>query len=241
MEDAVADPLIQQLFNVLQAANVEAVKLADNGGDCKALVRSLFFADGATPSATPLSPPVVSFGNYLIYYQAPGGETAFLTRAQVEVIMEFWSKALLQQLYNILQAANVEAVNVEESGGDCKTLVRVLFFASGATYDGSPLPPPNTYVGDYLIYYKDSSNRIAFLTRAQVEVIMEFGKLAKDDKGVASTSPVGCCTDQNSLGTNNVPASMCACPPNKSWSQSPCGGKLGRAAPGQTASERGHD
>ena len=61
---------------------------------------------------------------------------------------------LIQQLFNILQAANVQAVKVDETGGNPRPLLTSLFLANGATADGTPLPPPNAYVGDYLVYYE---------------------------------------------------------------------------------------
>ena len=77
-----ANKLIQQFFNILQAANVEAVKIAENGGHCDALVRSVFFASGATADGTPLPWPNVDVGDYLVWFTNPnGGETALLTRA----------------------------------------------------------------------------------------------------------------------------------------------------------------
>jgi hypothetical protein len=141
------------------------------------------------------------------------------------------STVLLQQLLNILQAANVEAVKAEQKcDHSCKSLVTSLFFASGATFDGSPATPPDVFVGDYLVFYDDHGVQ-AFLTRAQVEVINDYFGTCDDNGADAGdtdsirpkrVSPVGFCTDpdNNDVCTSNVPQSMCL--PPKIYSQTPC-------------------
>jgi hypothetical protein len=153
------------------------------------------------------------------------------------------STVLLQQLLNILQAANVEAVKAEgKSDHSCKSLVTSLFFANGATFDGSPTAPPDVFVGDYLVFYDDHGVQ-AYLTRAQVEVIEDyFGTCDDKDADTGDTgkirpnrvSPVGCCTDpDNNSSTNNVPQSMCLSP--KIWSQRPCASPLDKSERGASA------
>ena len=133
---------------------------------------------------------------------------------------------VVQQLFNMLQAANVEAVKVAETDGGCKALVRTLFFANGATGDASPLTPPTAYVGDYLVAYTAPTGETALLTRAQAEVIEDFWDLVSEVAGrqVGGIAPLGCCTNQAGVGTNNVTQSMCPIPPNQSWCQGQCGG-----------------
>jgi hypothetical protein len=162
---------------------------------------------------------------------------------------------LIQQFVNMLQAVNVEAVKIAEGGGDSKSLLRTLFFASGATGDGQPLDPPEVYVGDYLVYWTNPhGNETAYLTRAQVEVIEDFWPLQAGGAGGAAAAapaaqggpqPVGCCTYYPS-GTQkeNVPQNMCTAP--NIWTQSACGGTFpGRRKPVAPVDEpncgQGHD
>jgi hypothetical protein len=152
----------------------------------------------------------------------------------VPVVADFTSTAkedtvastALQQILNILQAANVEAAKILESG-QCTPLARSLLFADGATADGSPLPlPQSSYLGDYLIYYTSPDGKVsAYLTRAQAEVIEDYGDLAGDAaRAIAvpkSVQPLGCCTDPDGTRHNNVPPSLCQKP--STWMQGPCG------------------
>lgn len=161
------------------------------------------------------------------------------------------SSNVIQQLFNVLQAANVQAVKFDVDGGSPRPLITSLLLANGATGDGKPLPPPpHDYVGDYLVLYTAPGGETALLTRAQAEVVMEFWDLPKAKEGrhglVTGTTPVGCCTDKDGGAKNNVPISQCICPPNQSWSQSPCGGwgdgrhKRGVVS-GPAAVEKAHD
>ena len=132
---------------------------------------------------------------------------------------------VIQQLLNILQAANVEAVKVDRNDRDCRPLLTSLFLANGATAEGDHIEDlPTIYVGDYLISYTTPGGEEALLTRAQAQVIMEFWDLEKQDEAAQGTEPLGCCTDRNGKQTENVKYSSCAIPPNRSWSQGPCGG-----------------
>jgi hypothetical protein len=138
---------------------------------------------------------------------------------------------LIQQLFNILQAANIEAVRIEEAGGNCKSLVRSLLFADGATFDGGPiLTTPSFYLGDYLVYYKTPGGESALLTRAQVEVIMECIDRNDADRAVPGTvAPLGCCTYLDGTSSNNMTQSACLNQPNhQSWCQGPCPSYGGR-------------
>jgi hypothetical protein len=159
---------------------------------------------------------------------------------------------LIQQFLNILQAANVEAVKIAENGGECESLVRTLFFASGATAKGQPLDPPDQYVGDYLVYFTNPhGNETAYLTRAQIEVIEDFWDLKGGDgapaavpPAPASVQPVGCCTYYpGGTQKNNIPQSMCVAP--NVWSQSACGSFGGGRKPiapvGEPPGGQGHD
>lgn len=154
---------------------------------------------------------------------------------------------VIQQLLNILQKANIEAVKIEQGDSDCKLLVTSLLFANGATGNGGPIEdPPAFYVGDHLVSYKTPGGEKALLTRAQVQVIMEFWDLPKGDGALKGPEPLGCCTDKNGIGRNNIAKSDCGCPPYKSWSVGPCGGygdggpKRGAPVP-QPASGQGHN
>jgi hypothetical protein len=133
---------------------------------------------------------------------------------------------LVQQLLNILQAANVEAIKVDRDKADSKPLTTSLLFADGATGDGTPLDPPSIYVGDYLVQFTaPGGGETALLTRAQAEVFLEFYDLGGPDVTTSGgTAPLGCCTDHNGQGKNNVTQSNCPSPPNLSWSQGACGG-----------------
>jgi hypothetical protein len=82
--------VIQQLLNILQASNVAAGGVPEGGNACESLLRAVLFANGATCDGMPLAPPATYVGDYLIYYVTPDGETAYLTRAQAEVIDTFW-------------------------------------------------------------------------------------------------------------------------------------------------------
>jgi hypothetical protein len=158
---------------------------------------------------------------------------------------------VVQQLLNILQAANVQAVKVDRDGAECKPLTTSLLFADGATGRNPkpppplyPLPPPAIYVGDYLVLYTSPGGETAWLTRAQAQVIDEFWDLGRGDDVRQGTTPLGCCTDKYGVGHDNVTKSDCACPPNQSWAQGPCGGYEDRgrdhaAAPDQLAGGQG--
>ena len=137
---------------------------------------------------------------------------------------------VLQQLLNILQAANVAAIRADQNADhSCRSLINSLFLANGATFDGSPIESPDIFVGDYLVFY-DAHGLQAFLTRAQAEVIDDFFGDCDDNGGngakaggitPATVSPVGCCS--NADGSNpqdNVPRSMCNDP--QVWHQRPC-------------------
>jgi hypothetical protein len=130
---------------------------------------------------------------------------------------------VIQQLFNMLQAANVEAVTLSENDGSSKSLIRTLFFANGATFDGSPLRPPSFYVGDYLISYTAPTGETALLTAAQAQVIADFWDLGVPPSfSGGGVAPLGCCTNQDGTGTNNITKSACPVPPNRSWCQGPC-------------------
>jgi hypothetical protein len=130
---------------------------------------------------------------------------------------------LIQQLLNVLQAANVEAVRASAGSEDCKRLVSSLFFANGATGDAGPrLCPPVIDVSEYLVKYTSPGGETAYLTMAQAQVISESWDL---ERLMPDTHhPLGCCTDSSGKGTPNKTKNDCPCPPNQSWCQGPCGG-----------------
>jgi hypothetical protein len=141
---------------------------------------------------------------------------------------------VLQQLLNILQAANVAAIKADQNcDKSCRLLIDSLFLANGATFDGSPSDPPDIFVGDFLVFY-DAHGLQAYLTRAQAAVIDGFFGDCDDDDGngaqagvikPATVSPVGCCSDANGMnGKDNVPRSMCNDP--QVWHQRPCASPL---------------
>jgi hypothetical protein len=82
--------IIQQLLNILQAANVAAIQ-ADQNCDraCRALINSLFLANGATFDGSWIGKPDIFVGDYLVFYDDHGVQ-AYLTRAQVEVLEDYF-------------------------------------------------------------------------------------------------------------------------------------------------------
>jgi len=137
---------------------------------------------------------------------------------------------LIQQLLNILQKANVQAVQVAKGASDDRSLLVSLLFANGATWDGSPLPPPSGDYWEYLVYCTTPGGETAALTRAQFEVIMEFWPKEQadhleraEDVVPTGTVPLGCCTDIHGKQTPNTKATDCAVPPNQAFQQNdPC-------------------
>lgn len=88
-----ASPLIQQLLNLLQDINVTAIRFDKAAPDKKPPITPIFLATGATGDGSPSPPPNnINVSDYLVSFTTPDGETAMLTRAQAEVIMEVWHK-----------------------------------------------------------------------------------------------------------------------------------------------------
>jgi hypothetical protein len=134
---------------------------------------------------------------------------------------------LIQQLLNVLQATNLQAVKVDQNNGPIRPLLTSLFLANGATSDGNPLPfPTDVDFADYLVWYQAPGGESALLTRAQIEVIMESSTPNEGDRNPLTTKTFGCC-----MGPGGPQPSMlqsaCEIPPNEGWSQGACPSKNG--------------
>jgi hypothetical protein len=134
IKDPGPNPVIQQLLNILQAANFQAVKADRYNGDCRQLIISLLLANGATGNGSKSTAhiPHQDCSDYLVYYTSPNGEAAYLTRAQAEVIQDFWPtakseksnkadlvRAQIQPLGCCIDANGNATVNVPPSQCNC--------------------------------------------------------------------------------------------------------------------------
>jgi hypothetical protein len=233
-------PVIQQMANIITAANVPGNLTTPPPDAAQQMALILLSAAGATPDNSPCPQPN---GANLSPYTFPddgqghGGETAYLTADQVSVLNTAFgtrvrTRFLAQALINLIEDVDIAIAQNHLPAGDqnlindAALLVRLATPTAAVINDGAIRYPgrkrPQIANLSLFLRYMDESVGAGYVSTAQIQVIKKCpgsgdGALMKKCFGSDDGELLGCCT-VGTTKTANVPQACCT----GSWKLGSC-------------------